>query len=210
MADGNLVPLRKAPVETPRERESAQVDRVTGRYIDEMGTKEALMMALRASSSPKAQRFLTMLADPKKSRWTIPTIARKSGLDLMEMAEIFRSRYASAALMNYFKGLPRLSADIIEDAYSTKAICPDCNGLGRFNPDPANERAKKLKCPRCQGSGEVRRAGDSDARKLVAEATGQIKSKSGINVSVNVGQVGIESVLDELDGQFVNVTPGAG
>jgi len=89
--------------------------------------------------------------------------------------------------------------------------------------DPDAEEKVKVECPRCSGSGRMRKAGDADARKLMAETVGWTKRGGGagpsVNLNLNLG--GVESVIEEVErastssprkiasagGAIVDVTP---
>jgi hypothetical protein len=188
-----------------KETVPACVERVATAHMEEMGTRYELMKALHESKAPAAQKFLNLLADPVKKDDSISVLAKRAGLDPMDLALIYRNRYANLAMMNYFKGLPQMATDIVTDAFSIKGQCPECGGMGRFRPVsiPETESDEEVigeirSCPRCEGTGEIRKPGDADARRIVAEATGQIKSKSGVNVNIQQN-FGMESVIDDLE-----------
>ena len=175
------------------------LERKRSEWIEQLGTRDELMKALDSSQSPKAQRFLELLAMPKNSRTGMAKIAQQAGLSMMDFAQIFRNWYSSQALMKFYKELPNLSADIAADARAYKDFCSTCGGKGAVVLDPDDPRAGKSKCVRCEGTGVIQKPGDTEARKYMGEATGQIKSRQGVNVNVNVANVGIDSFVEDLE-----------
>ena len=167
--------------------------------IERMGTKEALISALGASQSDKAQRFLELLIDPAKQRTGISKLAQQAGLAPLDLANILRSWFASEALHALFMELPEIHRDIAKDARSYHDFCSTCGGKGSVILEPEAAKPRASVCVRCDGTGVIQKPGDSDARKYVGEATGQIKARQGVNVQVNVSSVGVDSLIDDLE-----------
>lgn len=181
------------------------VDRIHDNLIEATASRDQLMTALSLESSTKAQKFLSELLNPRNSKLSLSRIARKVGMDPLEIERIMRSHANSRALGTYIAAAPSIAKDVVADSLSHDDVCPRCEGLGKFKP---SETAKRMKeCPRCKGKGEIRVPGSPDARRLVYERIDP-KARAGVNISLNVGQSSSTgSVLDDLDEFVPNNTP---
>jgi hypothetical protein len=175
------------------------VDELHNEFIESLGQEKDLKLALSTSSNPKAAAFLQALTSPKNSRKSLTRVARQCGLNPVEIAEILRDYHLSTALLEIVKGAPQVAKDVVYDAQTIQVDCPRCGGFGQIQ-NPRDEQWED--CKRCIGTGMISKAGNSDARKLVSEAVGWSKSKSGgasIQVNINTRTERVESTIEELE-----------
>lgn len=190
-------------------RANKYVDDLTNQYIESMGSRADLTRALSRANSAKAQRFLAMLADPNRRAQSITRIARLAGIESVDLYDMFREHYHAEAMMTVVQGLPTFAADLVEDSKSVVVECARCDGVGKvvvdmLDLDPS-ERPAQVECPRCHGSGQQRKPGDADARKLIAKTVGWDKGGTGAgNVVVNIRNHNTTSVIDEVERMVPN------
>jgi len=168
------------------------------RFFDHIGTKKSLAPledALARSKNVNAVKFLAMLAEPRYGRWRLSTIAKKCGLTLTDMGDIWRNSQIQRSMMEIVNGSPLVAADMVEDARSIQVCCPRCDGLKRV--DGLNGR--KISCPNCGGEGVIRKPGDHDSRTKIFETIGLTGKGRGININNFNGPVSVDRELDELD-----------
>jgi hypothetical protein len=167
--------------------------------------REDLKAALGDSESPKYQKFLSALSGTRYRSWNIGTLARKFSITPNELTTIWRDHNLAKGMATIIAGIPRIAADVVEDARSIRAVCPQCDGW-RFVQVPEHLQkkfsAKVVDCPNCEGTGMVRKPGSDVDRQRMWEAAGWARKASGVGVQVNVnaGQFpGVESVIEELE-----------
>jgi hypothetical protein len=185
------------------------VDALQNSFIESLGSSADLQQALVRSESPKARKFLVLLTDPRKRKYSLSRLARIAGIDPLDIANIFRSYYHSESLLTMLREMPVIAQDAVQDSRSTSIECPRCDGWGEIQrekiagKDEEGQRIVEVEsrqCPRCKGTGIQHQSGDKDARRFVGEAIGLLKNKNGVAVQVNVNHSGVESVIDELEG----------
>jgi len=189
------------PPRKPRQpKPNKYVDELHNEFIEGLSTSKDLKLALSVSGNPRAKTFLEELTNPRNANKSITRIARKSGVGPVELAEILRDYYASSAFMEIVKGAPQVAKDLVYDSQTIQVDCPRCGGFGE-NQNPKTDEWEE--CKRCLGTGLISKSGSSEARKLISEAVGWTKSKSGqgAHISVNIhNQSGrVESTIEELD-----------
>ncbi len=197
-----ILPLTPAPKpKTPSfisQKHLRYVDEIDDAYIESITNRDTLKTALSQATGAKAQRFLAELVNPKNSNKKLTRLARKAGIDPLEIEKILRSHALSTALTTYTLSAPKIAADITADSRSIPDICPRCEGAGGIRSNP---EADLIQCPRCGGEGHVRLPGSTDARKIMAEAVGWTK-RGGPLVAVQVNtntSVSTSSVIDEME-----------
>lgn len=186
--------------EVPQKQPNRYIDEIHNEFIESIGDVRELKAALSQSTSPKAQRFLELLVDPKNSGQSMTRLARRSGVEPQDVMEVFRSYYLAQSMLEYVKGAPRIARDIVLDAQSTEEECPRCDGWGKIK----DADDKKVECKRCKGAGTIRIPGNSDARKLMAESVGWTRKGSGSGggahgITINLSHTGVESVIEEME-----------
>lgn len=197
------------PTRKPR-RSAAVSKRADPRYLDSiqndiitnLGTLDELKSALCTSSVPQLQHLLFLMTNPKTNSKPMARLVRDAGVDVLQLMGALKDYNATRAMMTFVRQAPAIAHDITQDAKSTSIDCPKCGGIGQVeHPFEQNqdETPILIECVRCTGSGLVRKPGDSDARKLLAEAVGWTKNKSGPIMVVNFGAQTIESAIDVAD-----------
>jgi len=179
------------------------VDRINSQLIDKLGSKEEISEALASASDPKSRKFLELLIDPRNHETPIARLARRAGMEPIQLAQIMRNHYSAQSMVTFMKNAPVIAEDIVADAKSIQIECPRCNGFGRvqdpFTVTEENPTGDVIDCVRCGGSGLVRKSGDRDARQLMAETIRWTKNK-GTSVTVNnISMGGIDSIVDQME-----------
>ena len=204
-ASPSLPALPSPPSSLPARRlarPNKYVDELCNRYIESMGKAEDLKMALSRSPNARAQKFLLALVNPKANGKSVTRMAREAGIESVDLFEIFRDYYHSQGMMTMVKALPDLAHDIVGDSRSRLVCCEICSGWGQVVRDPDAEEPVKAPCPACEGSGKIRKPGDGDARKLLAETVGWTKKAGvgGMGAAVNINiNTGVESVIEQVE-----------
>lgn len=176
------------------------VDEICDEYLESHTSTEVLRTALAHDSSAKAQKFLAELLNPRNNKLKLSRIARKVGVEAMDIERILRSHSLSTALTTYVTAAPSIAKDVVDDSMSYDDICPRCDGLGKFKP---TEKSKLKICPRCKGKGEIRVAGNNDARRLIYDRIEPRSKSGGFNINLNIPGAGSAlntgSVIDEME-----------
>jgi len=228
----NVVPFKPAPVkrypDSPRPRinkVNKYVSDINNEFLSTIGGSKDLKIALAKSDNKRAQDLLVALLDPRKSKISTAQLVHRSGLQTIELLDILRDHYIGSGLQEYLKGFQEIAQDTVEDAKSSNRECPKCSGEGVIIDKRKMEEEPK-KCTLCSGTGLLRKAGDPDARKLIAQSLKLIQSGSGPNVSVSISNNNhrsFECVIDEVErheskkrqngqsgaqSEIIDVTPG--
>jgi hypothetical protein len=167
--------------------------------------REDLKAALGASESPKLQKFLSALSGTRYRGWNIGTLARKFGITPNELSTLWRDHNLSKGMATIIAGIPKIAADVVEDAQSVKVICPHCDGWGFVGvPEHLQENlgSKMIDCPNCEGAGMIRKPGSDVDRKRMFDAAGWARKGGGdgVQVNVNAGQFpSVESVIELME-----------
>jgi hypothetical protein len=170
---------------------------------------DALKLALARNASPKAEKFLKLLVNPKYRDADIADLAEKCGIGFGELMAVWRSDRLTEAMANLVDAAPVVAEHTALDAQSTQVCCSRCDGAGVMQ---INNRGEKewVQCTTCVGTGYVRKIGDRASRQFMFEATGIVKASAGLNVTVNTGAASsVESVLDEMEratNPYIDVT----
>lgn len=127
---------------------------------------EALSHHMEANA--RVKHLVGMLLDPVYVDDAIGTLCSKVGLTLHEVMDFFRKTRLDEGLMRMYKHVPDILEDTAKDAKRQIKTCWKCFG-GKKVKKSKNEL---VTCPECDGEGELMVKGDTDARKLVFEATG--------------------------------------
>ena len=200
-----------------KKRRERAIDKLSNAFIESLGSNSEFQTALALSDSPRAQDLLHDILTPKYRTWTVTALARKHGFSPATMFDLWRGYNTAKGMLTIASGIPEVSKGVVEDAKSIDICCPRCDGWGEIERTSKTEDSEgkpvtsveKIPCPQCKSAGSVRKPGDSDSRKLMFEAVGFIKKQNGINI--NIGKVGVESVLDELDSidasPIIDITP---
>ncbi len=153
---------------------SADLDPIFVQFVDGLCAPRELKSALASLGTDRAFKFLGALLDLEKKRGsgskTIVAAAKKCGIGMDTLAEMWRSHSTALAMMKLVSNAPKLAQDLIEAAANKPDVCPSCLGEGIL--ELRLTTAGTRECPRCQGSGEIVRPGDRDARRDALEWAG--------------------------------------
>lgn len=186
--------------------------------IDPRSNKD-FQQALAASGDKRFREYLRQLNLPKNRRKSCSTIAKIMDISLREFIDFLRSSYHTQAISVAAQRLPAITSDMADDAMTQKEACGRCDGWGFVNvsseelppleegqPIPGGVRPMGQRwvrdCPKCDGLGKTRKAGDSHARDAILKMNGFDKKGAAVAVSINnYGGNGIES----MGARFSNV-----
>jgi len=146
--------------------------------------REEMVQLLQASGDDRVQKLIECLLSPnpemmKRSLASIAALCRLTQADLIR--ELSRARVQEGVL-RMSKHIPKVLEDTAIDAKSSFEVCSQCRGTG----DTTDREDIPTKCRYCNGKGKIRKAGNTEARKLVFEAAG-LTNKKGTGVNINVG-----------------------
>jgi hypothetical protein len=134
------------------------------------------------SENEKYETFIAALHNPAYVTQSFARIARKCGITLHELQEIYSNGNRQLGLLRLSTELPQIMEDVANDAKNRQVVCPRCDGYKlvpvRGKPDESRE------CPICMGDGTVRALGDKHARDLVFE-TMKLTNQGGPMVAIN-------------------------
>lgn len=153
-----------------------------------VGGREGLLELASWSENPKAQKLFQLLDDEKYKSYGIKALAKRCGITLPELCNLFREKHFLLSYLTFFQGIPTIAQGAVEDASPKEDVCPICTGAGTFKRD-----GYQVICPKCKGSGYTRVSGDKEARRDVFKAVGLIKDSPSV-VNQQIGNVTVEGV----------------
>ncbi len=162
---------------------SADMDPIYVEFVDGLCTSGELKSALAHLGTDKSIKFLGELLQLERKRGTgaktIVAAAKKCGIGMDTLAEMWRSHSTALAMMKLVSAAPKLAGDVIEAASNHTVVCPACQGAGLLEIRLPTPHTKQ--CPQCSGTGATMRPGDKDARAHALEWAGMINQpgKSG-------------------------------
>jgi len=162
--------------------------------------KETLLVALaEAPFDSKYHHVLVALGDPRQSNKSFVRIIREHGVTMASLMSKYRDAKVAETHFQFQDGMPEIAAEIVVDAKPTMAMCPNCLGAGKV-PDPLGREnkagmIKRVRCQQCLGDKRVRVPGQTDARKIVLQSEGVLKTGAGVTVSTGI-QVAVGGVPD--------------
>jgi hypothetical protein len=159
------------------------------KFSEMVGGKDGLREMAAWSENPKAQKLLELIDDNRFKTYGIKALAKRCGMTLPELCNLFRERYFLEMYLKFFSSMPKIAEGVIEDAQPGTDVCPMCGGEQYIT---RNDVTKP--CPKCSGSGKVRTPGDKEARRDVFKAVG-IHKESSTNIT-QIGNVTVEGVDD--------------
>jgi hypothetical protein len=186
-----------------------RIDALEEEFIRSLGSREELQKALATCEQLHIQRFLNDLTNLKHRDKGIAFLARKHAITPLELADIWRRHCLAQGMLNLIAGLPQMAADIVEDARSRMVPCERCDGLGEVEYVFGPKKGEIRVCPQCEGSGKVRIAGSSDARKMALEATGLVGKRATLIQSATIHAHNVESVIGELENLQIEAGSGS-
>ena len=164
-------------------------------FIEQLCEQDEFRQALACAKDANIEPFLYDLMLPKYRRWTATQLAKKHEIKMERLIDIVRDYMHSKAMLALMSGIPKIAADMVQDARSTEVECPKCDGFGIIMKEGIPNRD----CPRCKGSGAVRKVGDSDSRKLILETLGWTGKKGAPLIQQTFINANVESVIDDLE-----------
>lgn len=166
------VVLRDPEVLTEKEsRLSAEAVEVFSRCV---GGRDALLDTLSvAHAAPEIEHIVNLMLDPRYERWTLRQLCETAGVTVADLflayrkAAIVKAHIEAAHLIA--RALPPVVEDVMRRATPQLVPCPECGG------DPV----RKVLCPACAASGQVRTEPELDRQKLALEIGGLLERKGG-------------------------------
>jgi hypothetical protein len=155
-----------------------------------VGGKEGLRELASWSDNLKAQKLFQLLDDGRYQTYGIKALAKRVGMTLPELCNLFREKYFMVTFLTFFQGVPDIAKGTVQDALPSLDVCPMCRG------DKTITRGERVvPCPKCKATGEVRVAGDKEARRDVFKAVGIVKDSPAV-VNNQIGNITVEGVDD--------------
>jgi len=158
------------------------------KFSELVGGKEGLKELASWSENQKAKKLFEMLDSGKYQHYGIKALARRAGMTLPELCNLFREKHFLETFITFFQGVPKIAQGAVEDASPSQDTCPTCTGFKTIKR--GNE---EVPCPKCKGSGEVRVSGDREARRDVFKAVGLLKDSPSV-INQQIGNVTVEGV----------------
>lgn len=186
------------------QKKNEAMSKLRSEFIELVAKEADLKRALALSEDPRCAAFLNDLTSPRfrRSRWTVSGLAYKHGLKPHDLATIFRNYKLSQGTLKAIIAIPDVIDDIAKDARSYQEVCPRCDGLkliDRRRKVDGEEQVEWLDCPNCAGSGAIRKAGSTEARKVLTEMAGYTKQKGPLVQQTFVNVHSVESVVEDLE-----------
>lgn len=157
-------------------------------FADIVGGKEGLLELASWSDNPKAQKLFQLLDDNAYSTYGIKALAKRCGMTLPELCNLFREKHFLISYLTFFQGIPAIAQGVVQDATPSTDVCPICTGAGTIKRD-----GYQVKCPKCEGATKIRVSGDKEARRDVFKAVGLLKDSPSV-VNQQIGNVTVEGV----------------
>jgi hypothetical protein len=126
------------------------------------------------SGDDRFQRLYDALHDDAYRRTSPGTLCHRFGVSWMDLIDLWSRHQLNWGLMKLADHLPKILADLAEDAESHDGPCPVCDGRGCVTLDGVRHT-----CVECAGVGRVRVPGDAHARRLLFEIIGLIGPRRG-------------------------------
>ena len=141
-------------------------------------------------TTPEA-RLLAYLESREHIGDSLTLLMRNAGLTLNEIVDMTRNYDIATGVLRASAHVPDVLEDIAVDAKSRLVTCPTCKGEGvaldvgdeatrlivESDPELAAIVGKDV-CGTCDGVGELRKLGSTDARKILLETMGVINRKT--------------------------------
>lgn len=158
------------------------------KFSELVGGKAGLLELASWSENPKAKKLVEVMDADKYKNYGIKALARRCGMTLPELCNLFREKHFLETFITFFQGVPKIAQGAVEDASPSQDICPICTGFGTVKR--SNE---EVECPKCKGTREIRVSGDKEARRDVFKAVGLLKDSPSV-INQQIGNVTVEGV----------------
>lgn len=156
---------------------------------------------------PEYQLVVRSIADPNNRRKSIGTICGELNFPFSKfiklMSEAKHARAMMRAMDQVSAKLPRVVADIFDNAQNKNRLCRSCKGSGEV-PKLAIKSTKKVFnikqplqqedptetqiCWRCEGTGRIVEMAELERQQLAANIGGLVQKNPGLSVNVNNNQ----------------------
>lgn len=163
------------------------------RFAKRVGGRAGLRELASYSTNPKAIQLMELLEKPEFKSYGIKALARRVGMTLPELCDLFRNKHFMETFIEFFEGMPEIAKGTVEDAKPRFEVCPICFGEKIIVKDDT-ERP----CPRCKATGEIRIAGNKDARRDVFKVVG-IMQESAPPIIANQTNITIEQGVGDFE-----------
>lgn len=170
----------------------ASDDRAYKKFSELVGGVQGLADIASYSDNPKAAKFLELVDDPRYRTYGIKALAKRCGMTLPELCNLFREKHFIETYLEFFAGVPQIAKGAVQDASPGQDVCPMCSGR-KVRAD-----SKDDPCPKCGGTGFIRVPGDKEARRDVFKAVGLIKDAPSIIGQQNIKIEGVEAFEDMM------------
>jgi len=144
-------------------------DKEYEQYLTELAPIEELRTALAMAGGEKALNFLSDIihySKPSKSKPpTLAILAKRNGLSLDQITEIWRNYSNVRGMTKIFSAAPTIADNTLRAASPTTIICSHCGGEGQVDKRPPRLGAE---CPTCFGAKRI--------TKLITTALGNEQS----------------------------------
>lgn len=149
---------------------------------------------MECAGDERAQRLMKTMLDPRYRKRTLPWMARECGLSYMDVVLLIKNHHIGDGTVRMSRYVPQAMEDIAVDSLSKEVTCGNCKGVKvndvavvpvtEIVEDEKSQRAvvmQKLddagapmweKCLVCDGTGTLRKVGDTDARRIMFETLG--------------------------------------
>lgn len=164
----------------------------------ENADSERLLLALEHSPKENLRKFGRALQRAEFSKMTPQTLSRELGAWLPDLLEAYKDVNVAIGSLRMFEQLPEVVAENTVDALPTSESCPRCDGLRRIPDETDTTGKKKRRCPKCLGTGKVRKPGLIEAKKLVYDHAGLLPKGGGAQVNQQFN-IGMPSLSDSID-----------
>lgn len=162
------------------------------KFSEMVGGKEGLLELASWSENPKAKKLCETLDSDKYKNYGIKALARRCGMTLPELCNLFREKHFLETFITFFQGVPQIAKGAVEDASPSTDMCPVCSGFATIKRGEV-----EVECPKCEGSGRIRLRGDKEARRDVFKAVGLLKDVPSV-INQQIGNVTVEG-LDNFE-----------
>jgi hypothetical protein len=158
------------------------------KFSEIVGGKEGLRELAAWSENPKAQKLFQLIDDGRFKTYGIKALAKRCGMTLPELCNLFREKHFLDMYLTFFGGVTEIAKGAVDDAKPSTDVCPMCSGNTTIKRGDS-----EISCPKCQGVGRIRVAGDKEARRDVFKAVGVIKDSPAV-VNTQIGNVTVEGI----------------
>jgi hypothetical protein len=162
------------------------------KFSEMVGGKEGLLELASWSENPKAKKLCEVLDSDKYKNYGIKALARRCGMTLPELCNLFREKHFLETFITFFQGVPEIAKGAVEDASPSTDMCPVCSGFKTIK-----RGEEEVLCPKCEGTGKIRLRGDKEARRDVFKAVGLLKDSPAV-INQQIGNVTVEG-LDNFE-----------